>query len=1176
MRKLISVICLAALLASPSVAKPAAPAEGGSCASVSDSVSGVSNLDDVTVATGSEDAGAAVCDACGADVPILADADGLDALMLAGAEGAGDPMLASGEAWFPASGDRSSVREIHFVRDVIDEDSYDEVWNAGADEDAPVMCGRDGDVVYISTSECECVLMPECADGMFEDFSGLEVLDGLELADFSRCTSMQYFCCGCGALKVVDFGVCDMAGVTSLKYAFANCQKLRRVDLRECVFSSALGNISYMFYKCKDIREVDLSALSGGGITNVSHLFNGCQRLRRVDLDGFDTGAVTSSKYMFRSNSRLEEVSVGESFTLPGSVPAPDAAVVANCDGCWHGVGSGEVLSSLSGHEPCHETFVAYTQKDVPRIIAPDESRDVWTGTGVVRESVTAVHFADRYDGDFCDITDFDEGLAGDITIRIVRCSGDFGDGETGDEGDDVFVLEDDVNEGGVAGESIGRSAVETEIYIVGNGSGSMLAAVDSSSLFAGFTALSEITGLEMVDFSDTVTAAGMFADCSSMDDDLADHVMTDIGVNGITDFSMFFSNCDRITQVVIPEGFCSESASVLLGFFRDCDGLESVSLGGFGSGGITDVTNLLASCEALESVDVSGFDTGCVTSYDGMFSGDVHVSEIICDGAFTLQSEFPLPDPEFIEGAEGSWFRTAFAPDGSGWKEIYVREAYSVDGEWPAELSRYAAVWSERVPEAEYRMLTRGLSFTPSDVDRTSIRWVRFDPDFVPENGGTGSVVRSWNVDADDSGDVMAHLISDDDGPGIVVAFDDPMSQGRFEFNPDSSGIFSAYTGLRRIEGLEFCTGRSIRDASYMFHACNVLEEAETGGLIGSECTDITAMFYGCRRLDEIDVSGWDTSGVTRAASAMRECESLTAVDLSGLDLSALQDAGFMFCDDVSLSVATLSECAEFAPRELAAVPYMFARCGALRELRLDEWVCPELGDVDSFEYDDVEWAETLHESAGGGSGGSDDEGSGGSGEGSDEFVGDGCFGAYEGMFLGCVRLGSVTISSMFCGKDELPRPDRNFIPGASGKWYDSEGIGYAPGEIPNAAGTYVAVRDGCIFHELVLRVSEDAAGVYAPFGVSCRRYRVFPVGREDEFVTAVFCFDDAGEQAAGVRLLDDGSELYCAELMAGVLRRGGRIAVDTDDGLEACDGPRAIGCWGRCVAAKYAEVAG
>ena len=761
----------------------------------------------------------------------------------------------------------------------------------------------------------------------------------------------------------------------------------------------------------------------------------------------------------------------------------------------------------------------------------------------------------------------------------MVRCGDDDGAGD-GDGG----VAGGAADDGADAGEAGGAASGDLELYITGCGAGSIKAAADSSYMFSGFTALTEITGIELIDFSDTV------------------------------DMSYMFSRCSR---------------------------LGSLSLGGFSSSVCSDVSGMLSFCDALRTVDVSGFDTSGVTASDNMFSGDVLVDEIVCDGAFGLQERLPVPDPEYIRGADGHWYMAAEFDDetGGGWQDVHEKRAYLVTDEWPQGLARYTAVYDdggsgggeggeddeggdgEGGDGREVRLLlTKGIWFVPAEVDRTLIETLRFDPAFVSD----GSHLKCWPVDADARGDIMAYLLAD--GKTMVVGVGDSVRAGMagggsgtdgggpgaadggsdvagggssdgdggsgaagggssgvvFCFNPDSSGVCSAFNRLREISGLEYCDGSLIQDASYMFHACNSIGALPVGGLIGAACRDISAMFYGCRRLEELDVSGWDTSGVTRAASAFRECEALEAADLCGLDLSACEDAGFMFCGDVRLASVSV---AGGSMGDLRLAPYMFCGCRALREMDLGGWVFAGRDDAAVYLYDDT--------GAVGVDGGRDS------------------LGPYEGMFDGCVRLERVRIPAGFAALVRLPDPDPEFIPGADGLWYEVDAggagvgaggggvgaggdvgadgylssVGYHSSMLPDAGGTFVAFPPGAV-PELPLRVREDSDGVYLPFGASYRRYRIYPVGVPEEYVTAVFCFNSGEEQSKRVSLLMYPSEYgtagslppfaqqcrFCVGLAATARKRGGASAFDTNNGFEVCDGPRGLDRWDRCAACAYA----
>lgn len=211
-----------------------------------------------------------------------------------------------------------------------------------------------------------------------------------------------------------------------------------------------------------------------------------------------------------------------------------------------------------------------------------------------------------------------------------------------------------------------------------------------------------------------------------------------------------------------------------------------------------------------------------------------------------------------------------------------------------------------------------------------------------------------------------------------------------------------------------------------------------------------------------------------------------------------------------------------------------------------------------------------------------------------------------YDLAFDECYRLERVTLPAGFVCPDALPEPDSKYITGATGKWYevsdeadgddDGEGadgpVGYVPANIPvDAGGTYVAVPESSSGEDeepgdsedagesgedeepgasvLKLIVQEDASGIYAPFGNIFRRYRIYPAGVAQAYVSAVFDFMSAGEQSRELRLAGNGS--YSVELMGSCLKTTDVMDVDIDGISIITDGGRDISCWSRCAATNY-----
>ena len=223
-----------------------------------------------------------------------------------------------------------------------------------------------------------------------------------------------------------------------------------------------------------------------------------------------------------------------------------------------------------------------------------------------------------------------------------------------------------------------------------------------------------------------------------------------------------------------------------------------------------------------------------------------------------------------------------------------------------------------------------------------------------------------------------------------------------------------------------------------------------------------------------------------------------------------------------------------------------------------------------------------------------------------------------YNIAFDECYRLERVTLPAGFVCPDALPEPDSVYITGATGKWYEVSGdadvaddgdgadsgggadsgegadkpVGYAPADIPvDAGGTYVAVPESSSGEDeepgdsedagesgedeepdasvLRLIAQEDASGIYAPFGNIFRRYRIYPAGVAQAYVSAVFEFMSAGEQSRELRLAGNGS--YSVELLESCLKAADVMDVDVDGILIITDGGRDISCWSRCAATNY-----
>ncbi len=167
---------------------------------------------------------------------------------------------------------------------------------------------------------------------------------------------------------------------------------------------------------------------------------------------------------------------------------------------------------------------------------------------------------------------------------------------------------------------------------------------------------------------------------------------------------------------------------------------------------------------------------------------------------------------------------------------------------------------------------------------------------------------------------------------------------------------------------------------------------------------------FYHFSNAESFDLSKLSTTNVTNMRRMFLGCESLTSLDLSSFDTSNTTDMDSLFGNCRSLTSLDLSS---FNTGRAANINNMFRGCTALTALDLSSF---DLGSVTSMSH----------------------------------------------VFYGCTALQKVTFGENWewVGTNGyLPVPDGSFISGADGKWYDPEGNGYAPADIPsNKAMTYTA----------------------------------------------------------------------------------------------------------------------
>ena len=200
------------------------------------------------------------------------------------------------------------------------------------------------------------------------------------------------------------------------------------------------------------------------------------------------------------------------------------------------------------------------------------------------------------------------------------------------------------------------------------------------------------------------------------------------------------------------------------------------------------------------------------------------------------------------------------------------------------------------------------------------------------------------------------------------------------------------------------------------MFYDCSHLRTLDVSGFDTSNVTAMNSMFDGCSSLEELDVSGFNTSKAVKLWSMFKDCSSLKKLDVSGFDTSKADTLKEMFsgCStltELDVSGFVTSNVEPGLPYNPTGIQWMFADCQRIKFL-----------DLTGFD------TRNLATNAG-------------------------ALSAFSNnRMLERIKVGRNCIAN-------FPRPDKNYIPGADGKWYNSRGVGFTPDKIPsNVADTYTA----------------------------------------------------------------------------------------------------------------------
>ena len=448
-------------------------------------------------------------------------------------------------------------------------------------------------------------------------------------------------------------------------------------------------------------------------------------------------------------------------------------------------------------------------------------------------------------------------------------------------------------NNGSVIGRVVSNGDGETyTVYIQADGK-IISQGYSCKGLFAGFSKLESIGGMEYFDTREAQNMNAMFDGCSSLKELDLSHFRTSVDhdpnanyYQGVIHMSAMFRNCSSLKTLDLRSFDTKQLVTADL-MFAGCTSLESIDLSNFNIENLSSAHSMFQECTSLKELDLSNFNKTITNlqSVEQMFMNCHNLEKIdlghlnpignvsgMFAGCYKLK-ELDLSNFTFTYAIQNM--------------SSMFSECYSLTN---LDLSNF---------NTSYVNTMRGMFSYCSSLQELIINPNTFTTASVTDMGmmfvGCESLL-SIDVSKFDTSQVI-----------------------------DMNQMFSSCSQLTVIDVSGFDT-TNVVDMSFMFDHCSAVTSLEVSNFKTSKVVSMANMFSFCSSLTNLDVSGFDTSKVTDMSVMFRRCSSLVVLDVSHFDTSQVVDMNNMFDGCSSLTALDVSN---FDTANVRGMVAMFASCG-------------------------------------------------------------------------------------------------------------------------------------------------------------------------------------------------------------------------------------------------------
>lgn len=211
----------------------------------------------------------------------------------------------------------------------------------------------------------------------------------------------------------------------------------------------------------------------------------------------------------------------------------------------------------------------------------------------------------------------------------------------------------------------------------------------------------------------------------------------------------------------------------------------------------------------------------------------------------------------------------------------------------------------------------------------------------FQDEINDISKAIANFDISEEKNGALIGYVVPNADNTTHTVYI---QADGKIMANSNSSYLFSGFSKLNSIEGLQYLDTSNAINMEGMFNECSELTDLDVSNFKTINVTNMQAMFGSCSKLVSLDLNSFDTQNVKSMGLMFFQCTSLQSLNLSSFDTTKLEDMSSMFHLCKSLNTLNLSN---FNTPNVVDMKYMFSGCMTLRTLNLSNFNTSKVTDM-------------------------------------------------------------------------------------------------------------------------------------------------------------------------------------------------------------------------------------